>query len=130
MIELTKSLMPNNYSYKSFHTTFALYKKKIIKIGINKPKHTHPFNLQFDYLDRQQNNISHEVGLHSELSCFLKLGSEDTSNLTFVNVRVDKNNELNYSKPCHGCQQALKLFGFKKMYYSCIGGKFEEFVLT
>jgi len=128
LVDISKGLMPTSFQFKSFHVTFAFYKKKLIKIAVNKPHHTHPFNLQFNYQNRRENkNISDEIGLHSELACLLKIGQEDTSNLTFINIRIDKNNQVTNAKPCGGCQQALKQFGYKKVYYSCQGGYFQEF---
>lgn len=116
-VEIAKALQPNNHGVKTFHVTFILNKNKILSIGINNPK-THPKTLKYDYWD--------DVGVHSELSAVIKLGKEDCSNYTFINIRLKKDGTVASSKPCRGCQDMLNQIGFKKIFFTNDLGKFEN----
>jgi deoxycytidylate deaminase len=122
-LEITKSLAPDTFEHRTFHTTFIVRKNKIQKIGINCNK-THPKNLKYDYIGRDGIDIRGCVGVHSELSAILKYGKDDCSDCTFVNVRIDKNGNFSMAMPCRGCQSLLKQVGFKKVYYTDCSGNF------
>lgn len=124
-IDLTKALMSENFTAKTFHTTFIIKKNRIQKIGINVNK-THPANLKYDYYGKDGTDIRQFVGLHSELSAILKYGKEDCSDCVFVNVRIDRNGNATTSKPCRGCQDLLCQVGYKRVYFTNKDGKFEE----
>lgn len=127
LVEISKALMQEGFTTKTFHTTFILRKHKIQKIGINVDK-THPANLKFNY--RGLNNVDTRtmIGIHSEMSAVLKYGKEDCSDCTFVNIRIDKNNNVTMSKPCVGCQCLLRQVGFKRLYYTNNKGNFENWI--
>jgi deoxycytidylate deaminase len=116
-VELSKSMMPQDHGVRTFHTTFVLNKSKVVAIGINNVK-THPATLKYNYCG--------QVGLHSELSAVIKLGKEDCSDLTFVNVRVKKNGSIGTSLPCRGCMDMLNQVGFKKVYFTNEKGDFTK----
>lgn len=125
-IEITKALAPlSRWDAKTFHTTFIVRKGKIQSIGVNSLK-THPSVLKYNYRGQDGVDIRPFVGLHSELSAVLKYGEEDCSACTFINLRIDKNGEINMSKPCFGCQHLLHQVGFKRLYFSTSVGTFEE----
>ena len=127
-IEITKALMPENFSLKTFHTTFIVKKNRIQKIGINCYK-THPANLKYKYYGKEGEDIRTLVGVHSELSAILKYGKEDCSDCVFVNVRIDKNGNPTIAKPCRGCQDLLVQVGHKKVFYTNFKGEFETWNL-
>lgn len=120
--------MSDNFTAKTFHTTFILKKNKIQKIGINNDK-THPANLKYRYEGKDGTDIRRFVGVHSELSAILKYGKEDCSDCVFINVRIDRNGDTAISKPCMGCQDLLKQVGFKRLFFSTENGNFEEWKL-
>ena len=122
-VEITKALMADHFTAKTFHTTFILKKNRLQKIGINNSK-THPENLKYKYYSKTGDDIRDMVGIHSELSAILKYGEEDCSDCVFVNIRIDKNGNLTMSKPCAGCQDLLKQIGYKKVFYSNEKGEF------
>lgn len=111
----------------SGHFTFALKNGKIISIGQNNPRKTHPRNLLRPYLDRDGNNISNQVGVHSELRCILNMGLDDCRGHSFFNVRIDNNGRIGNSRPCAGCQHLLRSVGFKRVFFSNSAGQFEVF---
>lgn len=125
-IEIAKGLFPSDFTNKTFHVTFLVKNRKIIKIGLNSYK-THPRNLRYAYKGKADNvDIRRFVAVHSELSAVLKYGKEDCSDCTFINVRIDKNGEATMSEPCNGCKDLLSSVGFKKIYFTNKQGEFEE----
>lgn len=121
MIEIAKALKPDNNELSSFHVTFAYNKKRLLAIGQNSKK-THPRNLKYKYLDHKGETRNHLVTMHSELSVIIKLGLEDCSHIDFYVLRIDNSNQLNYSKPCLGCQDLFNQTGYKNIYYSTKSG--------
>jgi len=116
-VEISKAMMPQAHSSRTFHTTFILNKTKLLAVGVNNGK-THPAILKYDYWD--------QAGLHSELSAVIKLGKEDCSGLTFVNVRLKKDGMVGNSLPCRGCMSMLNQTGFKKIYFTDEKGDFQK----
>ena len=110
----------------SRHVSFLLYRNKIASIGINNPLKTHPRNLNYKFRGRNDEDISHFVGIHSELSAVIRLGEEDLSKYTLINVRINRENEVSLSKPCGGCQDMIKQLGIKKVLYTDEKGEFVE----
>jgi deoxycytidylate deaminase len=109
------------------HFSFILNKKKILAIGTNRQK-THPLNLKYKFVNRKNIPINDLVGIHSELSALIRLGTEDVSGLILVNTRVNRNNCIDLSRPCSGCQSFLKTLDFKRVFYSTKDGNFEQFL--
>jgi len=128
IVEISYSLKPIEIDYRCFHLTFALKNRKIISIGMNNCKKTHPKNRFLNHIDPvTKEHYGSNSHIHSELDCILKLRKTDCRDLTFVNIRIDNNGLLNLSKPCRGCNSLLKQVGFKRLYYSTGKGNFEEF---
>jgi deoxycytidylate deaminase len=116
-LEITRALFRSDHSERTFHTTFILQRKHILSIGINHAN-THPITLKYNYISESGVDIRDRVGIHSELSALLKLGEENTSKYDFLNIRLDKNGNVCYSKPCRGCQHVLSQFGYNRFYYT------------
>ena len=55
-VEITKALMADHFTAKTFHTTFILRKNRLQKIGINNDK-THPENLKYKYYGKDGTDI-------------------------------------------------------------------------
>jgi len=107
------------------HFSFIVHKKRVLSIGFNSPK-THPINLKYNFVNKKNVPINDLVGTHSELSAVIKLGAEDCNGLVMVNTRINRNNAIDFSMPCSGCQSFLKTLNFKKIYYSDKNGNFLE----
>jgi hypothetical protein len=91
---------------------------------------THPLNLKYNYVNKDNKSISDIVGTHSELNAVIRLGEEDCSRLTLINTRINRNNVLDYSAPCSGCSDMIKQLNFKNVYFSNVQGKFDKINLT
>jgi deoxycytidylate deaminase len=130
IIEVSYALInKHNADLRCRHFSFVLDKNKIVSIGLNSLK-THPKNLKYNYVNKLNENISDIVGTHSELSAVIKLGKEDCSDLTLVNTRINRNDELDFSAPCSGCCDMIKQLNFKNVYFSNNKGRFDKLNLT
>ena len=111
------------------HFSFILDRNRIISIGMNSTK-THPLNLKYNYVNKDNKSISDIVGTHAELNAVIRLGEEDCSKLTLINTRINRNNMLDYSAPCSGCSDMIKQLNFKNVYFSNAQSKFDKINLT
>lgn len=124
-IEITRALKGKKDSGgRCYHTTFIFHKNRVVAIGINNYNKTHPKTLKHPY--RNKCGDRYLAGVHSELNAILKLKHRDYNELEVLNLRLDKNNKISLSKPCHGCQHLLKQLNFKAIYYSNKIGKIEK----
>jgi deoxycytidylate deaminase len=117
LIEIARALKEKNISGRCAHSSFVFSKSKLLSIGFNKYK-THPQTKNYSY--------HRFAGIHSELDAVLKLGMNDCSGLTIVNIRIDKNENLCNSQPCRGCSELIKTLGFKRIIYTNNIGNFVE----
>lgn len=124
--EISYALLKKHGNYRCKHFSFIFHKNRLLSIGINNPTKTHPKNLEIGFFSRSGDNISHTVGVHSELSAILRLGEEDCSKYTLVNTRINRNNQLDLSKPCKSCLNLVKQLNFKKIFYSTNDNNFIE----
>jgi len=130
IVELTHVLKDiHNTNIRCKHFTFILHKNKILSIGINNPKKTHPKNLKSKYKDRHNKDISEYVGIHSELSAILKYRVESYHKYTLINTRIGVNGKLANSHPCAGCTCMLSQLNFRRIYYTTSQGEFKELTL-
>jgi len=130
IIEVSFALInKHNADLRCRHFSFILDRNRIISIGLNSLK-THPLNLKYNYVNKNNQSISDIVGTHAELSAVIKLGEEDCSGLTLVNTRINRNNQLDFSAPCSGCCDMINQLNFKNVYFSNAQGKFDKLNLT
>jgi deoxycytidylate deaminase len=130
IVEVTYALInKHNADLRCRHFSFILDRNRIISIGMNSTK-THPMNLKYNYVNKNKEKISDIVGTHSELNAVIKLGEEDCSKLTLVNTRINRNNVLDHSAPCHGCSDMINQLNFKNVYFSNVKGGFDKYSLT
>ena len=120
LIEIARTMALNHRDYRRFHMTFIMYRNRVISVGTCNPNKTHPRNLNYPY-----ENPGFK-GIHSELDAIIKLGEEDCRDYTFINIKIDKNNNTAVSRPCVGCAALLHQVGYKKLLYSVEEDKFEE----
>ena len=130
IVEVSFALInKHNADLRCRHFSFILDRNRIISIGLNSLK-THPLNLKYNYVNKNNQSISDIVGTHSELSAVIKLGEEDCSGLTIVNTRINRNNALDFSAPCRGCLDMINQLNFKNVYFTNADGKFQKLNLT
>jgi hypothetical protein len=115
--EITRALKPTKQTGKCFHTTFAFKGNKMLAIGYNNYNKLHPHHKFGVYEPTKDLNSNYTAGIHSEISCLIKLGVEDCSDITFVNVRIDNNDKPAVSKPCANCECILEQVGNRKVWF-------------
>lgn len=123
--QIAFKLKKTSLTGRAFHLTAIFKKSRIISVGINNYKKTHPKIEKLKYLNKEK--VRYNACIHSELSAWLKLNKKDCSGFVFVNVRIDKNDRIGMSYPCCGCKKLLKEIKFKKFYYTSPDGHFMEY---
>lgn len=126
-IETSYALYGQKRTGRAFHTSFLLNKNRIRSIGINDYNKTHPRTRFLPYVNGRGERYNAKI--HSELSCILKFGEEDCSNLYMVNIRINMNGELAMAMPCFGCEHLIRQTQIKIVYYTNNNGKIEEYYL-
>lgn len=124
--EIALALYPPGFDLRCYHVTFILRKGKIVTIGLNNSK-TNTKNLKYDYFASNGDDLRRICGTHSEISSLIRGGREDYSNFDFVNIRLDRQGKLLYSRPCRGCSSALQQVGFRRFYYTERNGEMVEY---
>lgn len=116
---IAKALKPLSQTGKSFHVTFAYFGNKLLAIGTNNYDKVHPHYRFGRYVaTKTSNHANYQAGIHSETSCIIKLGLEDCSHITFVNIRIDNNGKPAMSKPCFNCRKVLEQqVSYKNVWY-------------
>ena len=100
------------------HVAFILNKSRIVSVGVNNLTKTHTLNKKYSYPE-------HKNSICAELSAVIRGHKEDYSGHRMIVLRVDRNDKLNYSKPCPGCQNVIRAMNFRETYYTNKEGKLE-----
>lgn len=115
-VQIAFAMSPLVREHRCSHFAFLVKKNRINHIGFNKLK-SHPRNRDFPY--------GPLAGLHAELDSVLKSGKEDLSDYSMLVLRINKNNLLDFSKPCNGCAGLIKQVGIREVTFSTSSGGFE-----
>lgn len=113
---ITRALKPMHQTGRAFHTTFVFNKKKLVCIANNDYSKQHRYH-KFGHYKSKYFVGNYSAGVHSECSAIIKMGIEDCSHLTFINVRIDNTDNVAVSKPCSNCAALLMQLGYKKLWY-------------
>lgn len=117
-VEIARALQPKYQNGRSFHVTCIFDKSKLLSIGVNDYRKIHP-SRKFGVYSPTKAGSNYISGIHSEISSIMRLGEEDCSRFTFLNIRLDKNGNPALAKPCSNCFGVLKnQVGFKRIYYT------------
>jgi hypothetical protein len=114
--EISRALKTTEQTGKCFHTTFIFHGSKLLSISKNNYTKSHRSHKYGEYVSRRGVG-TYTAAMHGELSAILKLGLTNCSHLTFVNIRIDNNNNPAKSKPCINCQRILDSVGYKYLHY-------------
>lgn len=110
------------------HVSFLLFRDRIVSIGINNPYKTHPMSLKYNFRGRDDTDIRYDIGIHSELSAVIRLGREDLQKHSLINVRINRENQIAMSKPCHGCLDMIKRLRIGKVLFTNKSGEFSTLI--
>lgn len=128
-VEIARQLFPESYSrrtqYQAFHFAFGFNRNTLIGIGQNDYGLNHKA-LKFARLFNVEERMKWP-SLHAEISLFSKLWGKHyiDSSLKLVVIRLNKNGELQNSRPCHSCIQVIKALGVEKIWYSNKAGEIQ-----
>lgn len=115
-IEISKLLMPTKKTGRSFHTSFAFLKNKMVALAWNSYKDGHLTHV-FGKYPPTRGGENYKAGRHSECQLLKKLRIP-TKNLTICNVRIDNNGDVALAKCCPNCQKLLDSRGYRRIIYS------------
>lgn len=115
--EISRALKPVHQSGRTFHVTFVYKKNKMLCIGHNNYNKKHPYHKFGVYKPFKDGGENYVAGIHSECAALIKLGMEDCSDLTFVNIRIGSDGNAAISKPCDNCQRLLNEVGHKRIWF-------------
>lgn len=128
MRELLSTPLLLNEAFKLAHTSpygrFRLgaiiaQRKSIVSYGVNQKK-SHP--LQAKYANRPHL----QCWLHAEVHAISNAKAGDIINSDCYVARVLMDGSWGNSRPCEGCERALKDYGVKRVIYFCDGGFYRE----
>ena len=94
------------------HAAAVVHRGRIISLETNSKK-THP-------IQKRWGKNRHSIYLHAEVNAIIK-AMKTTVNFNECDlyvIRLDKMGNLAKSKPCRGCQDAIKHYNFKEVYHS------------
>lgn len=99
------------------HFSFILRRNNIVSIGVNYSAKTHPLAIA--------NNFRYGA-IHSELNAIKKcpIHPSDLYRCKLVNVRVNSRGLVCQSKPCQLCENMLRQFEFREIWYTSKEGDF------
>ncbi len=129
-VELSYALYDENSILRCQHFSAVFYKDRIVSFGVNNPK-SNPITFYYNpKINKEGKNITGFTGTCAELNAFLRLKNKTnikTEKCILVNIRIDNNKQLNFSRPCFSCSSLLRYLNFKKIYFTNKNGQFEEF---
>jgi deoxycytidylate deaminase len=94
------------------HTSVLVYKNRIVSIGVNSYKKTHPIAWQ-----RGRNSWCFVHSEVASLAAYRGLVS-DLRHCTMYNVRVGVRGDIQLSKPCQNCTKVMIAFGLRRVAYT------------
>jgi deoxycytidylate deaminase len=91
-----------------------------ISVGHNYGTKTHPETRKFHPYQT----------IHAELDCLIGLERPLINGCTMYVYREKANGEIACCKPCSTCQQILRNYGVKRVFYTTDNGKIEKLLLN
>lgn len=126
--DVAKAMKPLDHGGKSFHTSFAVRRGKVICIGVNDYRKAHPYHRFGEY--RNVKDIykdPYRACLHAEVNLAIRLGLDTWKDLEIVNIRVGAETKLLNAKPCANCDRLIiQPLNPKRLFYSDENGEFKQ----
>ncbi len=100
------------------HFAFIVRKNQILSLGFNDCNKTHTISHKYGYWN---------CSIHAELSAILnfKPALRELKKCRLINIRLGrKTREACMSKPCRYCQELLKEYEFREVWYTTAEGRF------
>jgi hypothetical protein len=110
-VSLSRDLAVFDSENTQKHLSFLCVRSKIFASGMNEKWKS----------DRLANRFNYRFNaVHSELKCLkphLRF-IDNFDKFTLVNVRINRNGEIMFAKPCNTCINMLDFFGVRNVFYS------------
>ena len=106
--KLRKAAMQSSLNQK--HGACLVYGEQIVSIGVNKR-----------FTVRLNDNVL-PLTIHAEVDALSNVHPKYLKGLDILVIRVNKAQQLVYSRPCNSCIDKLARKGIRKAYYSDING--------
>lgn len=127
MIEISRALYePQDIP---FHVSFILRGSRVVAVGFNRAC-THPLNLKNKKRGRDGQWLDSKL-MCSELSAFLKLRNKTDirpHKCSLVNVRINRNLQIAFSRPCESCRSLITFLDFKEVWHTQDDGAFARMI--
>lgn len=128
---MARVLKPRVKIGKSHHCSFAVYKSRVICVGVNDYTKSHRHHRFGHYRDYKGFTTPYEASMHSEAALAIRLGEESWEDYEIVNIRVGNNDDIRMACPCANCVNMLiKPLGPKRVFYSTDANDFQELDLS
>jgi deoxycytidylate deaminase len=110
-VSLSRDLAEFDHNHAQRHFSFLCIRNKIAFTGVNDKWKTTTLANRFSHLFN---------AIHSETSAIkaFKYNWSELRHFTMVNVRLNRDLTVMYSKPCKACQRMLAHFDVGEVYYS------------
>jgi hypothetical protein len=119
LITISKELMPEMRTGRSFHVSFILKNNKLLAFAPNDYTQGHLTHIFGEYKPTRSELGNYTPSRHSEVTTlrlfYNKFGHLDMAGLTLFNVRIGFNYEVMPSKPCGNCEKVLDGLNFKSI---------------
>lgn len=96
------------------HCAIIFKNNKIISIGVNRFRKTSP------------NSTTRMNSCHAEYMALGRMKPEDVKGCSMLVVRMKCSGNIGLSKPCNECQEMLKKYNMRAIYYTTDDGTIEE----
>lgn len=119
-VNLAKAMFRQGYTSKgrTWNACFAVKKSKVIAIGFNDyERQMIGYNRKLKTTYKKCGEASYTPSLHAEVSAIFKLGTDDCSDISFYNIRLNKGCHCCHSAPCLNCIKLLRQVGAKHVYF-------------
>lgn len=109
---------------KRYRIKATTYDKRGVKIstGFNSYTKTHPLQ---KYFSQKAGDSEHKSCVHAELVAILRARGKEIHSI--VVERKESNGILGMAKPCKACEEAIRAFGIKMVFYSTQEGIHESY---
>lgn len=119
-VNLAKAMFRKGYTSngRTWNACFAVKKSKVIAIGFNDyDRQIIGYNRRLKMVYKVKGEESYVPVLHAEVSAVLKVGTDDCSDISFYNIRLNKGCHACNSQPCLNCLNLLKQVNAKHIYF-------------
>lgn len=89
------------------------------KLGCVITRRSKPLGLGYNFMQKTHSKSNHPYKfLHCEIHALIGLDFKETNKASAYVYREDRNGSMAMAKPCPTCEEALRLAGIRKIFYT------------